>query len=182
MTTTTRKFKPGDKIVRTGRPHGKLTPGEVYTVAENIPGHGGDWITLEGVFYHEGHFWEFLADEFSLVSVETKEELFTITQPWDLKPGDVVDTVPEPRSSAGVQVRRQVPVAPPAPLPPTAPGSFILVHGISEDNRHLPTTPLFLSPKGWLNRYATAPDLAGWNVAVIQQRGFTVVHDEGAKG
>lgn len=177
-TTTTPRFKPGDRVFRTGNPHGKLTSGKVYTVASARVSTltGTEWITLEGVFYG-GAPWEFLADQFSPAPVETKEELFTITQPWDLKPGDIVDTVPEPLSSAGVQVKRQVPVTPPAPLPPTTPGSFIIANGAGA-NREKPTVPLFLTRQGWVTQYVAG---LGWTPKVIQQRGFTVLHDEGAK-
>lgn len=158
-----------------------LTAGHVYTVETAVarpesnrifPNPSEQYVRVEGV----GHtFW---SDNFKH-AVETREELFTIHEPWSLKPGDVVDTAPEPYSAAGVQVRRQVPVEPPKPLPPTKVGSFVLANGVG-DRADKPVVPLLLTIKGWMNTWTLDPAVAGWDVPTLQERGFKVVYDAGA--
>lgn len=76
-------FKKGDVVIRTGRSHGKLTPGKEYTVANGnaAPSMRSEWITLEGV--QDGdQLWEFLAEEFTLVPA--------VPDPAKVKAGDTV--------------------------------------------------------------------------------------------
>lgn len=161
---TTEDYLAGVRTIKTGT-RGTVT----FARPDEAAGTGGQLLTVN--FDGRLHPVQIFSRRVKLV-VETKEELFTIHEPWNLKPGDVVDTVPEPYSAAGVQVRRQVPVAPPKPLPPTTPGSFVLANGLYG----LPPLPMFLSRDGWIHRKGFT-----WTVEALQERGFTVVHDAGAK-
>lgn len=57
----------------------------------------------------------------------------------------------------------------PKPLPPTTPGSLVLVQTVFGDS-----LPLFLQPPGgWMSSSGAA-----WSVSKIRDAGFEVVHDE----
>lgn len=115
----------------------------------------------------------FSVDTFELL--ETVLEDFTVTEPWNLKPGDVVTEAPHgPHYDAAVHVTRRVV----KPLPPIVPGSFIIANGTGY-SAGVPLVELFLTTSGeWVTKYGSGSTL-GWTVPVIQERGFTVIRDAG---